>query len=112
MSEKILSVQSVDLTIVKSEPQTLVIDARGVATTQGWKEPKLTPSYTKFPADGIQEFDFVAVPPDGMVKPVLYPVTAQSLPWNDPPAHLRAVRVYAESNEITVRIEDAKTCTV
>ena len=112
MSLKILAVQSLNLTIVESDPQTLIINAGGVVTTPGWKEPKLTPCYTRFPADGIQEFDFVAEPPDEMAKQVLYPINAKSLPWQDPPAHLRAVRVYAETNEITVRIEDAQPCTV
>jgi hypothetical protein len=110
MSQKTLSVQKVDLTIVKSDPPRLVINARGVATTPGWKRPRLEPSYTKFPADGIQEFDFVADPPDRLVQQVLSPITAEPLEWENPPSHLRGVRVYAESNEITVPIKDAQSC--
>jgi len=110
MSQKTLSVQRVDLTIVKSYSPRLVINARGVATTPGWKKPRLEPSYTKFAADGIQEFDFVAEPPDGMAKQALSPITAEPFEWENPPSHLRGVRVCAESDEITVPIEDAKSC--
>jgi len=72
-------VDSVDLTLSKSNPPTLVIQSTGRVPSTGWTDPQLgrhihiTP-----PADGIQAFDFVADGPDGGIHiPVVTPTRAE-----------------------------------
>jgi len=84
----------------KKQPPSLGVSASGMASTLNWKNPRLEPRhYTTPPADGVQEFDFVADPPTGMAPQVMTPIAgAGSL---DPaPDWLRGVRVFAATNQV------------
>jgi hypothetical protein len=73
---------------------TLLVSARGTARSSGWANPQLrrrTPVI-----DGIVEFDFLATPSDGIVLPVISPISATVL--LELPPDFRGVRVYAETN--------------
>lgn len=101
MSEKIYSVTSVTLTIEKRNPPVLVINAEGVTNTNGWSGGHLEPYvYVHPPLHGIYEFDFLANKPTGIVNPVLTPITAKPYEWENFPAELKGVKVYASTNEV------------
>ena len=96
----ILKVIDVDTSLMKSNPPILVINAYGVVATLGWSNPRLEPRYyIEFPADGIQDFDFVADPPTGMVPQVITPIAAQ-IEWDNPPEELKGVRIHAQTNNV------------
>jgi hypothetical protein len=107
MSKHIMKVVKVDLTWLKSNPPRLVITASGFVTTSGWKNGRLEPRfYIDFPADGIQDFDFVADPPLGMALQVISPITAEPIEWDNPPEKLKGVRIHAQANQIVALFED------
>jgi hypothetical protein len=51
------------------------------------------------PADGIQEFDFVATPPTGIHLPYLEPITGHGS-LSDMPTWVKGVRIFAKTNDI------------
>lgn len=102
MSE-VYSVQDVYFHINKSNPPQLVVHAIGMASTSGWTNGKLSSrQYVTPPADGIQDFDFVATPPAGIALQVLSPISGdgeiQMENW------MQGVRVHAKSNNMTVML--------
>ncbi len=108
-----MSVAKVDLTLLKCHPPRLVINASGFVTTSGWSKGRLEPRfYIRFPADGIQDFDFVAEPPDGIALMVISPITAAPLEWDNPPVELKGVRVHAQSNQIEARLDPSLSFTL
>lgn len=105
---KLYSVDDLDLSFIKTNPPRLICSASGRAPSSGWSGPTLTPySYVDPPADGIQEFDFVAQPPapDSFSFPALSPAhTDFDMGPVDVQNHwgqrlpLVGVRVYAAEN--------------
>jgi hypothetical protein len=113
MSKPIMSVAKVDLTFLKCKPSRLVINATGFVTTSGWTNGRLEPRfYIQFPTDGIQDFDFVAEPPEGMALMVISPITAKPVEWDNPPEGLQGVRVHSQSNEIQASKNATNTFTL
>lgn len=75
--EKIYSVTDTDLALEKSIPPHIFLSATGMTSSNGWKNPELSPVvYVTPPDDCIQEFEFVAQEPVGNVLPYLAPVCA------------------------------------
>lgn len=65
MDAKIYSVQSACFEINKINPPELFVRAEGQATSSGWSNARLAPwTYITPPEDGIQDFDFIATPPN------------------------------------------------
>jgi hypothetical protein len=97
--QQIFQVDSVTLSLNKKLPPDLIVEAEGMCSTSDWKDGELNPYvYITPPADGIQEFDFVATPPTGISRPVLTPIEASHI-MRDMPDWVRGVRIYAESNQ-------------
>lgn len=98
-TKKILRVREVHLTWLKTNPPTLSITASGDVSSSGWKAGKLVKSAIAYPGgqptDGIQDYDFVATPPTGIVLPKVTPITAKPTNWKNPPHWLKGVRVHA-----------------
>ncbi len=93
-----MTVLNVDLSIYKTFPPTLRIDAVGLVPTGGWKNGQLIPYvYVQFPPDGIWDFEFVADAPDGPATDVISVITADYL-WHAYPTELKGVRVHAVTN--------------
>ena len=88
-----------DVALQKKNPPTLYVLAQGEVSSTGWNRARLEPRvYVTPPADGVQEFDFVAEPPDGIRLPVITPVLGEGCcPAAD---WLQGVRVYAETNTL------------
>lgn len=110
MSKPVMSVASVNIALLKSNSPQLVITSSGFVSTSGWKNGRLEPLfYIDFPADGIQDFDFVADPPEGMALMVISGISAKPLEWDNPPANLKGVRVHSQSNSIEAKIGDTNS---
>ena len=109
MEAVVHSVNKITLTINKSNPPQLVIEAEGKVTTGGWTNGRLTPYiYTVPPADGIWDFSFVATPPTGIVTQRISPIDANStVPMQ---LWLTGVRVHASTGEPVVAMLDDVGC--
>lgn len=99
--EVIYSVQSIDQIVIhRTHPPTLHMSATGTVRSSGWSNGRLVPRvYVTPPADGIMEFDFVAIPPDGVVLWWMAPITAP-ISGEIVPTWARGFRLVAETNEI------------
>lgn len=96
---KIYRIDDVTAKKTKMMPPTLHVDASGMTTTSGWTGGALTEVvYITPPADGIQDFGFVADPPTGIVLQVLTPIRAS---WSgECAAWVTGVRVTSETNAV------------
>ncbi|WP_367372159.1 hypothetical protein [Pseudomonas lini] len=109
----VMKVVDVQLTLLKSYPPQLHISAIGLVNSGGWTNPRLEPRiYLQFPPDGIQDFDFVADPPQRpAIQPIL-PIAASEL-WENPPLDkLKGVRIHSANNSIEAYLESAKSLAV
>lgn len=106
----VMKVVDVDLKILKSNPPQLHISAIGLVGSAGWTNPRLEPRvYIQFPPDGIQDFDFVADPPQGTDIQVALPIDASKL-WKEPPLDkLKGVRVHSANNSIEAHLKSSKS---
>jgi hypothetical protein len=102
MNAKILRIDSVELRLVKTNPEQLYVVAKGSASTPGWENPELL-LITKNPLNGLYEFDFYATPPTGMVPQVITPISA-SYHFEKKPSDLLEVKVNASSNFVRQRL--------
>jgi len=103
--QRILEVTAVDLSLVKTRPPQIHIVTHGTVPTSGWKNSTLSPwFYLRPPDDGVQDFDFVADAPTGIVLEVISHVSAELTIPRDPADYwgpgkaLRGVRIHARSN--------------
>ncbi|MCA1789085.1 MAG: hypothetical protein LC667_04265, partial [Thioalkalivibrio sp.] len=93
-------VDSVELSIIKTDPPQLDIKARGTVRTGGYRDGELVEIvYVDAPADGIWEYDFVAVPPSGPSIQVLTPIEAHTVRPSIPDG-LKGIRVRGETNSV------------
>ncbi|WP_033036851.1 hypothetical protein [Pseudomonas sp. GM102] len=106
----VLKVVDVDLKLLKSNPPQLHISAIGLVGSAGWTNPRLEPRfYIQFPPDGIQDFDFVADPPKGIVIQPVLPIAASEL-WENPPLNiLKGVRIHSATNCIEAYLETSRS---
>ncbi|AMS17582.1 hypothetical protein A3218_25990 [Pseudomonas chlororaphis] len=106
----ILKVLDIHLSLLKSNPPQLHILAHGLVGSTGWTNPRLQPRfYIDFPRDGIQDFDFVADPPQGISIFPICPITASEY-WENPPLDkLKGVRVHSANNFVEEYIRVAKS---
>lgn len=79
----------------------ILVFAMGEVPTSGWSRPRLAQRfYVTPPADGIQEFDFLAEPPSGIVAQVVLPIAAQGI--FSCPDWMTGIRVIGAQNSVTV----------
>ncbi len=100
-----IEVKAVKLDLQKKSPPNLVIDVDGEAPTGGWTHVQLVQYvYVTPPADGIWEFDLVAVAPTGPAPQVITPVKTQYL-WESFPAdQVKGVRVYGKNTKVETKL--------
>jgi hypothetical protein len=97
---QVYKVNEVTVTLEKSKPPVLVVVAKGETRTSGYTNGRLERrQYVIPPADGLQDYDFVADPPRGVATGALSPIEATDR-WEDPPSWLKGSRVHAESNQM------------
>ncbi|MEO7602030.1 MAG: hypothetical protein ABIS39_02030 [Sphingomicrobium sp.] len=99
-SQLVAEVTDVSTSWLESEPPFLVVNAKGKVGTPGWTNPTLTRAvYVTPPADGIQEYDFSATPPTGIVQQVVTAIAAADR-WHDPANWVKGVRVKSATNSM------------
>lgn len=113
--QRVLEVTSVELSLVKTKPPQIHIVTHGTVPTSGWKQPRLSPwFYIRPPDDGIQDFDFVADAPTGIVLPVITPIVGEATIPRDPADYwgpgkaLHGVRIHARSSTREATFGDAE----
>ena len=107
MFEKVQSVGSVHLAILRTNPLTLRITSDGTVPTSGYKDAELAAwIYIQPPADGIYSFDFMARPPGGPATDVISPIKAVEH-WQPFPKDLKGVRVISSTNEMIAMLSAA-----
>lgn len=101
----VLDVQSVCFSIRKTNPPQLFVSAAGTVNSSGWSGGRLIPRvYIQPPEDGIQDLDFVATPPTGMVLWVVTPISAStSFNLED---WMKGVRIHASNGHAEALLED------
>lgn len=107
MKSRVFEVTMVTLDIQKTHPLTLVVKAKGLVSSAGWKNGQLAKYiYKQAPVDGIYEFDFIANSPDDEMMlardpEVISDIEAEEFVWKDFPSDLKGVKVYSSNNFIT-----------
>ena len=101
------------ITFLIGVPFVSIVAAGRVATT-GWGNPQLSGwVYVAPPADGIQDFDFCADEPSGIILPVLTPFAAYRTIDRDwrhffgRERPLRGVRVHSRTNSVEAMVAEA-----
>lgn len=93
---------------VSKKDGALVITATGEVPTGGYSSPKLERvTYVKMPDDGIQDFTFVATPPDGPATQVISRVEARTR-WSDVPDWVKGVRIHGVGEGVMVKMLEEK----
>lgn len=103
--QRVMDVDTIDISILNTLPPAILVVAHGHVPTTGWTGPQLSPwFYIRAPDDGIQDFDFVAQEPAGIVGDVVLPIVAEANVHHDVANYwgagvpLRGVRVHARAN--------------
>ncbi len=97
-------VRSIEMAVYRLLPETpprLIVSAAGTVDSVKWRQGELRPRvYVDYPKDGIQEFDFVAIPPDfavvGQPCPIFSEVTIEFENW------MRGFRIHSATNQYEV----------
>ncbi|WP_441277690.1 I78 family peptidase inhibitor [Tardiphaga sp. 172_B4_N1_3] len=110
--QRVIDVASIDVVVLKSLPPAILVVAHGHVSTTGWTGPELSPwFYIRVPDDGIQDFDFIAQEPKGIVGDVVLPIVAELTIHRDLANYwgegnpLKGVRVHAQKNTIEYSVE-------
>lgn len=108
MSSNIMEIVDVRITKVQATPLQLVVDVVGKVSSSGWSNPTLAPRYYigGTPPDGVQDFDFVADAPTGIVIWVIKPIRASLVIDGGLPPSYKGVRVHSATNSIEMLLSD------
>lgn len=99
MAQLVNEIIVLEIELGTSNPPMVNIATIGQVPTMGWTDPELPARvYAKPPADGIQEFDFVATPPSQSEDNMTSDVAAQA--YFVKPDWCIGVRVYAQTNQM------------
>jgi len=106
MDAKVYSVSKVYFHINKSNPPQLVVNAHGQVNSSCWSNGRLIPwMYVNKPADGVQDYDFVATAPHGKVLWLVSPIAGDGAVMLED--WMKGIRVHASSNKSEVMLDDA-----
>ena len=100
---RILKVDSVELSLKKSNPPQLVVIAIGTASSLGWENPVLKLP-KKDPEEGIYELDFFADPPEGNVGQQEVSGIKVSYTFKEIPKDMVGIKVVANTNSIEKKV--------
>ncbi|MCR9255332.1 MAG: hypothetical protein NXI16_04475 [Alphaproteobacteria bacterium] len=99
--KQVTSVKSVGIGELRTFPPIPFVEAVGEVPTSGWTNAMLVPRvYVDPPADGIQDFDFVAEEPTGDVAQIVSEIPAQPFFFYDMPDWVVGVRVHGANNAV------------
>lgn len=107
MEFSIMSVETADIQILKSDPPRIAVEALGTVNSGGWSNGRLVPAvYIVPPSDGMQDFQFIATGPEGIVTmgTVKNFVGSGWVPQFD---WLKGVRIHSSTNSIEVMLDQS-----
>lgn len=82
----------------------LTVTAVGEVPTAGYTSPTLTRvTYIRQPLDGIQDYTFRAVPPDGVAAQVISQIEASDT-WKGVPPWVKGVRIHGAADGVLVKM--------
>ncbi|WP_254511699.1 hypothetical protein [Anatilimnocola floriformis] len=88
---------------VKFDLKAGTMEVTGEVPTGGYKDPQIIRvEYIKQPDDGIQDFNFVATKPDGIVTQVISKVSAKYDWKGEIPAWIKGVRIHGSGDGVKV----------
>lgn len=96
---RILEVQQIKYSFLKSMPPKLMIEARGIVNTMGWSDIKLVPMEKKLSDDGILDLEFVGKPPKEAAGQKITEVMASILVEEDV-EKIHGILVHARTNNL------------
>lgn len=102
MGVKVMEVIDVTLITLESQPPQYVINAKGEVPTGGWTNPCLEPRFYMGGTvpDGVQDYDFVAEPPNGGVNVTqAKALVSAALYLGRLPDLIKGVRIHSETND-------------
>lgn len=97
---RVLTVNSVRLSLQKSNPRAILVEADGTVGTPGWKNFDLVPLEDPVSADGILDLEFVGTPPTGIIIQVQRPASADFIITKDVDKIVGVV-VHARNGSVT-----------
>lgn len=75
MKQQIYSIEELKITLIKTNPPVLLLNASGLALTSGWKNGQLVLKSSRSDIfNGLWKFDFVADPPSDIYLNALSPI--------------------------------------
>jgi hypothetical protein len=103
--EKVMQVDSVSVSFIKTNPPQLKIEATGKVNSGGWTKPELKERiHIVPPIDGMYEYDFVATPPSGPATQPILSISAETV-RRDVPKGMKGVTVFAAKNSKQAKLE-------
>lgn len=97
----VLYVTSVEVVRTSAEPRLDIVRVTGLASSQGWSEPQLVPTFAGKPLDDILDLQFIATEPDQSQNADGFVPIGAIFPLE--PGHpFKGVRVRASENAIEV----------
>jgi len=103
-SKPVYRIDTIELSLNKSNPPSLNIIANGYTRTGGWTNPQLVPRAGA--QKGVVEYDFCADPPNGPAIDSLEAIQARAV--HADAENVTGVVVYAENNRVSVLGPGAK----
>lgn len=102
---RVLSVTSVRISLQKSNPPTMLVEATGNVATSGWKNVDLVSIEGELSPDGILDLELAGTPPprDAVVLPVIRDVTGDFVITTDAD-RIVGVIVHARTNSMTAML--------
>ncbi len=105
---RILEVQQIKYSYLKSMPPKLMIEANGIVSSIGWSDITLVVLEKKLSDDGILDLEFVGKPPKDTSGQRITPVMASILIEDDVDKIL-GILVHARTNNLLQMVGDIKT---
>jgi len=99
----IYEITGLSVQLLKSNPPKLLVQASGITTTLGWRNPALKLREIELTPDGVLDLNFVAKPPEEGSGDVFDEITADFL-WEQDAEKVRAVIVYGRKNKIAKQV--------
>jgi hypothetical protein len=100
-TKPVYEVESMDMTVMESNPPIVRLKASGTTRTGGWTNAQLVQIiHVAPPKDGMIELSFVADEPTGASPAAITPIESAELKLGLVPEGTNGVRIIAETNQI------------
>ena len=95
----LLSVTTMQISILTSDPPQIAVTVQGYAGTPGWTDLRLVPDEGELSPDGILDLTLTGTPPSGVIQQVLTPVSA-SIIWTHEVERVIGIRALSRTDSL------------